>query len=119
MKYGLALLAALLFLFTVCEARLQQSSDENRSPCCDMAQEALRASGSIKAGMTRRELERHWRIDGGVQFRDETRYVFPKCGHIRVDVSFKLAAPTDQIENSPDDTVTRVSKPYLAYPTMD
>jgi|ERR1700735_31075 len=119
MKRSMVLLPLLFSMFTLCEARLQQSSDENHPPCCPMVRDALRASGNIKIGMTRREIEEHWRIDGGVQFRDETRYTYPKCGFIRVDVSFTLAAPADQVEDSPDDVVSEVSKTYLAYPTME
>lgn len=91
----------------------------DQSNCCSLTQEALKASGSIKSGMTRHEVELNFRPDGGVQVRDVTRYVYRGCVYIRVDIHFKLAKPTDAIKGSPDDIVTKVSTPYLAYPTID
>jgi len=89
------------------------------SNCCQLVQDALQASQRIKSGETRRQLEADFREDGGAQVRDETRYIYRRCRYIRVDVDFKLAPPEDSPADSPDDTVVKVSKPYLAYPTMD
>jgi hypothetical protein len=69
--------------------------------------------------MTRREVEKHFKLDGGMQVRQETRYMYLGCYYIRVDVEFDLAAPTGRVEDSPNDVVSRVSRPYVAYPTMD
>jgi hypothetical protein len=97
----------------------QESANQNESAECKMVLGALQASDAIKVGMTRREVAEHWSEDGGLQFRRETRYVYEKCAYIRVDVKFKLAEPTDAVEVSPDDEVSEVSKPYLAYPDAD
>jgi hypothetical protein len=92
---------------------------EGQSKCCQLVQDALQASRRIKIGETRRQLETDFREDGGAQVRDQTRYMYRRCSYIRVDVDFKLAAPVDSPADSPDDTVVKVSRPYLAYPTMD
>jgi hypothetical protein len=115
-----AIVLAILFFgsFPLPDARLRQSTDENQSSCCKMIQEALQASGNIKMGMSRKEVEDYWLRDGGVQFREETRYMYPNCRYVRVDVKFDLVAP-NEVKDSPGDRVKEVSKPYVAYPTMD
>ena len=69
----ITLTAALLSVLTLSGGRLQQSIDENQSPGCKMVQDALRESRAIKTGMTRRDLEEHWRLDGGTSIREESR----------------------------------------------
>ncbi len=93
--------------------------DKSSASSCEVVERALQETRSIKSGMTRREVEKHFKLDGGVQVRHETRYMYLGCHYIRVDVEFDLAAPTDRVEDSPNDVVTRVLRPYVAYPTMD
>ena len=95
------------------------SQSEDQSKCCSVALEALEASAAIRPGMTRGEVELHFRPDGGTQVRDVTRYVSRDCQYIMIDVHFKLVPPTDRIGDSPRDLVTELSRPYLAYPRMD
>jgi len=118
MKTRIALLTVIFGLMGWSSARPGMKSD-NQSECCQMVQEALGKSREIKPGATRREVEKNWTIDGGVHIRDEARYNYSKCEYIKVDIDFKRVAPTDQIEDSPDDLVTKVSKPFLAYPAAD
>jgi hypothetical protein len=119
MKTTATLAAILLGFFTLLPGRLDRIPGEKQPHSCEVIQDAIRASDAIKIGTTRRELGQHWVLDGGLQVRDETRYVYSQCEHIRVDVKFKTVGPSDSIEKAWDDTVTGVSKPYLAYPTMD
>jgi hypothetical protein len=119
MNRAVALAAVFLSLLTILGARSWQTVDPDQSASCKMVQGALRASRDIKIGSTRRELENNWSLDGGTELRDEGRYNYRGCGYIQVDVKFKLAAPTDQTGDLPDDTVTHVSRPNLAYPRLD
>jgi hypothetical protein len=119
MKITVTLAAVFLGFFALLPERLQRTPDEKQAHSCDVIEDAIRASEKIKIGTTRRELAQHWVLDGGFQVRDETRYVYSHCENIRVDVKFKPVGPTDSIDKAWDDTVTGVSKPYLAYPTMD
>ena len=118
MKTIAFLLVAALGAVALSEAR-PSPHGEDPSNCCQLVQDAQQASQRIKPGETRRQLEADFREDGGAQVRDETRYIYRRCRYIRVDVDFKLAPPEDSPADSPDDTVVKVSKPYLAYPTMD
>lgn len=118
MKASIALLATILGIFSLLETGLSRRL-ENQSSCCEIVQNALRDSMRITIGMKRRTLGEHWKLDGGAQVRGEERYTYAGCSYIRVDIDFKLAAPAEKIEGSPDDTVSKVSKPYIAYPTSD
>jgi hypothetical protein len=86
---------------------------------CGQVKQALDDSLQIQVGMTRREVEKQFKEDGGVTTREQTRYIYKKCMYIQIEIRFKLAAPLNSLNFSPDDTVTTVSKPYLAYPATD
>jgi hypothetical protein len=103
-------------------ARKQHAGVAGPPPdACAILKEAIGEVGQIKPGMTRREVEEHFQLDGGLQFRNTTRYIYPKCRevNIKVEIEFNLAVPADQITGSPDDTVVKVSTPYLDYPARD
>lgn len=119
MKMAIVVGAMLLGVVGVARGLRQESANQGDSAECKMVKGALEAADAIKVGMTRREVTEHWSEDGGLQFRRGTRYIYEKCEYIRVDVKFKLAEPTDAIQGSPDDTVSEVSRPYLAYPDAD
>jgi hypothetical protein len=119
MKRILLIAGAVLCIAMLSEAELRSVRQENESPSCAFVQDALRDSQKIEVGATRREIEQQWTADGGMQFREETRYLYRSCEYIRVDIKFKLNNPPDGFEFSPDDIVAEVSKPYLAYPTAD
>ena len=74
---------------------------------------------SIKVGMTRGELLKVFMEEGGISTRTWHRYVYRKCGYVKVDVEF---APTDDKDSNterPDDRITKLSKPYLELSIMD
>jgi hypothetical protein len=72
------------------------------SNTCGILKDAMKEFEQIKPGMSRAEIEKHLDLDGGLQFRNSTRYVYPKCQDIaiKVQIEYKLAAPTDQIGSS-------------------
>lgn len=72
---------------------------------------------TIKPGMTRKDLSRVFTTEGGLSTRSERRYVYKHCQNIKVDVQF---SPVDQDANeSPEDTIVTLSKPYLEYSISD
>ena len=75
---------------------------------------------SVRPGMSRRDLSRLFRPDGGLQTIPSGRYVLKSCAMIKVEVKFALpegASPEDfRDENEAADDalkITEVSKPYL------
>lgn len=109
-------------LLAVKEPGPRQSSVKQQDSCA-VVKEALDDSLHIKVGLTRREVEKHFTPDGGLQFfsttGSSTRYVYLKCELIKVNISFKSAVRGKQNLRSPNDIVENVSKPYLEYTIQD
>jgi hypothetical protein len=74
---------------------------------------------SIKVGMTRGELLKVFMQEGGISTRTWHRYVYRKCGYVKVDVEFTAVGNTDGHEEGPDDRITKISKPFLELMIMD
>ncbi|HEY1203275.1 MAG: molybdopterin-dependent oxidoreductase [Bryobacteraceae bacterium] len=74
---------------------------------------------SIKVGMTRGELLKVFMEEGGISFRTWHRYVYRKCGFVKVDVEFAPAGDPSSFKESPDDRITKISKPYLELSILD
>ncbi len=74
---------------------------------------------SLKVGMTRAELLKVFMEEGGISNRTWRRYVYRKCGYIKVDVEFAAVGNLDSHEQSPDDWITKISKPFLEFAIMD
>jgi|GEM_PF-1474615 len=90
---------------------------------CDSAQarwiEAhLAELQSIHAPMTRRDLLKVFQGEGGLSTRAHRRYAYRKCALIKVDVEFAPAGDPKSDE-SPDDWITKISKPFLELPIAD
>jgi hypothetical protein len=120
MTTTLAVRAVFLGILVLASVR-PAPSDQPASPCCQIAQDALEASRQIQPGNKRRDVEKQFEIDGGLQTPGSTRYDFLKCPYIKVQVDFDLAGTREHgmPTESPDDTVTKVSVPYVDYPTAD
>ena len=58
---------------------------------------------SIKVGMTRGELLKVFMEEGGISSRTWHRYVFRKCGFVKVDVEFAPAVDPSSHKENPDD----------------
>lgn len=95
-----------------------RGSQAQNSPACADVQHALTDRGLIKVGSVRREVEKYFVQDGGLQFPGTTRYVYTWCPYIHVDVDFEAKASAGQLF-SPDDVVTKISKLYVDYSAKD
>ncbi|HEV2221749.1 MAG TPA: hypothetical protein VGR84_01975 [Candidatus Acidoferrales bacterium] len=122
MRSAIVVVTIICGLFAVTEPGLRQNSVKQQDSCA-VVKEALNNSLHFKVGMTRREVEKYFSPDGGLQFfsttGSTTRYVYLKCEFIKVNVSFKSAVHGSRNSRSPDDIVESVSKPYLEYPVAD
>ena len=81
--------------------------------------EALRAAGDLKVGDTRACVERSFELEGGLQIREKSRYVFKNCGYIKIDVEFSKKGDALPAGFPFTDIVVHVSKPYLEYAITD
>lgn len=118
MKTTITALALLCGLLAFTWAKSQEGVPGEPS-ACGMVQRALADSQRIKVGMTRTQLEKYFVADGGVQFPNNWRYVYPKCEYLKLEVEFTAGPTRGQALSSPDDTVTRVSKLFVDYPVKD
>jgi hypothetical protein len=75
---------------------------------------------SIKVGMTRGELLKVFMEEGGISSRTRHRYVYRKCGYVKVDVEFAPVSDNDNTpRDRPDDRITKISRPYLQFVIID
>ena len=80
-------------------------------------QQVMQAISAIKPGMTRNDLTPLFTEDGGLDSRQQGRYVYAQCEYIKVDIVF---SPVDGGANpSSEDKIVNVSRPYLDYPAYD
>jgi len=80
---------------------------------------SLQDMRSITPGMTRGELLKVFMEEGGISNRHWRRYVYRKCGFIKVDVEFEPAGNPDNQEENPSDRIKTISKPFLEWAIMD
>jgi hypothetical protein len=85
-------------------------------------QKCLEDFETVKAGMTRREVETKLTMDGGLQGVSPVRFTHPTCPYFKIDVEFDFQKnPADQNRAvwGKDDKVIRASKPYIERPFFD
>jgi hypothetical protein len=83
---------------------------------CAILEQALEAYRAIKLGITRKDVERDFKYDGGASFRDHGRYTYRGCDYIKLEVTFEPSPNQPDVLSSPDDTVTAASKLFIDYP---
>ncbi len=116
MRVQIKMLAMVCILITPLGAGTQHDQPQDSS--CAVIQQALSDYQRIKVGITRGEVEKYFAQDGGAQFPSSTRYVYPKCHYLHLDLEFGAKGLADRLF-SPDDTVTKASKLYAGYSTKD
>ena len=82
----------------------------------------MRSISTIKPGMKRRDLFTVFTEEGGISTRTRKGYVYKHCPYIKVDVEFSPAdADTnpDALTENPEDTIVKISRPYLEYAHVD
>jgi len=117
MKYIVAIAAALSLGWSASGGWSHGAPQERHE--CPAVLHALEARSKLKVGTTRREVEKLFDRDGGLQFPESTRYVFRECREIKVDIEFKHVPSGTGPLLSDEDTVTKVSTLYLQYPAKD
>jgi hypothetical protein len=73
---------------------------------------------TVKPGMTRSDLRKVFREEGGLSTRAHRKYVFNGCPFIKVDVDF-VFSDRDMASEKPEDKISSISRPYLEYSIMD
>lgn len=110
--FGMTFISAVLLAGGTRDKQTQGSSS------CVLIEQALTDYQRIKIGSTRSEVERYFTREEAAQFPSTTRYVYPKCSYLHLDVDFQAKAPPGHLF-SPDDTVIKISKLYVAFLAKD
>jgi hypothetical protein len=83
-------------------------------------EKSMRIISTIKTGMTREELMKVFREEGGLSSRTTQRFVYRDCPYIKVNVTFKAVGEPDKDRiHSQRDTIATLSKPFLEWSIMD
>jgi hypothetical protein len=123
-----------LFLFSIivignsASVRLAQSASPQ--PCVQDHEawlaDLLKKMDTIKPGITRAELLRVFRTEGGVPTGLRRTFVSRDCPQVKVDVEFKPVARADSFNDrvffsveDNRDIIVKVSKPYLQFTVED
>ncbi len=80
----------------------------------------MRSIATIKTGATRKDLLGVFAEEGGLSTRTRRTFVYKHCPYIKVDVKFvAVGNENDGSTEKPEDKVSTISRPYLAYSIMD
>ena len=79
----------------------------------------LKRISAIPHGTTRKDFEKTFTMDGGLNGVSAQRYCFRDAQCIKVDATFETPAGSKRMFDDPDATLTHLSKPYLEYPYAD
>jgi len=118
------------------ELRIEPNTTPYGSEPARWIRENLPELESIKVDMTWKDLLKVFTNEGGISTRTWQRYVYRKCIYVKVDVEFEpvgsvpprsAAFPEsracnrvpDFLGESPDDRITKISKPYLELTILD
>jgi hypothetical protein len=80
----------------------------------------LRDIQTLQVGMTREDLLKKFRPEGGLSTRFQRRYVYGESPYIKVDVKFEpVGAPEDRLAEALEDKIIEISKPFLQWTIID
>lgn len=88
--------------------------------------ESLKQMKAVKPGMTRADLLNVFETEGGLSTGLQRTYVYRECPYFKVDVEFDAVgrpARDDEgrvtLEERSEDTISRISGPYLEFSVVD
>ncbi len=89
-------------------------------------EQCLRPMETIKPGMTRSQLLKVFKTEGGLSTRLHRTFVTQDCPYFKVDVEFKPVGPPERdgegrvtLEEDDRDIIISVSRPYLQFTIAD
>jgi hypothetical protein len=90
------------------------------SPNTEWVGNSLKEMESIKVGMKRADLAKVFTMEGGLSSRTHRTYFYRDCPYFKVDVRFKpVGDGSAPYRESLDDLIESISRPYIAWSTMD
>jgi hypothetical protein len=80
--------------------------------------QSLKEMETIKVGMTRADLLKVFREEGGLSTRTERQYVYRECPYIKVTVNFETTGPAKFPEDARD-KIVKISQPFIQWSVVD
>jgi len=79
---------------------------------------SLQRMETIKVGMTRTDLLKVFRVEGGLSNRESRTYVYDECRYFKVDVVFRSVEKPGSDEFG-GDIIVKISRPYVQRMVLD
>ena len=97
-----------------------QNSGDSHEMRLRWIESVIRESDTIKVGMTRNDLLKVFKKEGGISDPESRTYAYHNNSYIKVDVKFKTINkdPRSLTENA-EDVITHISAPYLQLSIAD
>jgi hypothetical protein len=119
---SLKLVTCWLLFFVLCgSASIQQTNQPSQvdSTLLREIDAVIRIVNALHPGMTRADVLKNFRTEGGLSSRQGNHYVYKRCPYIKVDVTFMVASGENLTQESAMDKIATVSKPYLEFSILD
>jgi len=120
MKKLMSVLAFGLVSFVSVAAVLPSLESRGTDEHTEWIAKSLKEIENVKVGMTRVDLLKVFKEEGGISTRTWRRYAYRDCPYIKVDVEFE---PVGELENkvspSQKDKIIKISKPFLEWSIID
>src|SRR5271163_987752 len=71
---------------SLCSVAIAQQPTE----CCSLVVKAIEAAARVKPNVTRGDIEKEFREDGGLSVAGETVYIYKSCPDIKIRVAFVI-----------------------------
>ena len=122
---------AILLFVTLCASGLAKSRAFSPKDSCsekrdEWVRDTLAKMESIKPGMTREELIKVFRTEGGLSTGLHRTFVSRECPYFKVDVEFRAVGRPGRdgdgrvtLEEDARDIIVKISRPYLQSPIAD
>lgn len=111
------LLAVVTLGFLVAPSHAGEETDKNLTK---QISDVLAECKKIVPGATRAELLKIFTTEGGISTAKHRTFVHRRCPYIKVDVDFTLSdSKQSAVDERPNDTVSKISKPYLEWSIGD
>lgn len=123
--------AFVLILVAICAASsARPTHSSSQSPCVQEHEvwvaHALEKMEAIKPGMTRDDLLKVFRTEGGLSTGLHRTFVSRECAYFKVDVEFQAVGRPDRdsdgrvtLEEDARDIIVKISRPYLQFSIGD
>ena len=109
-----------LLLLLIASSTLAYSQSDIKENHTDWIANSLKQIQTVKIGMSRKDLLKLFKVEGGISARTSRRYVYRECPYIKVDVEFEpVDAKQDKRSEYLSDRIIKISKPFLEWSITD